>query len=290
MHPVRMARFREFLVDARVEIHVYMFTRLLVRLFFVIEARTLIYGLVKPPSLSLCRLSPTTRSRDVSVNYLDKGTVAEVQNVRFSMSRSQWRRLQPELSPDSNVEGDTDALTQTNEISAGLREEPARKPKVIPDTQTLLCKYFAQGLCKHGDNCQFRHGGVQFFTNSSSSSPFVATTTRSTENSDEGGWTRRPTVQCKFYAEGNCIRGDDCSFLHGAHSKTLRTRLGIGRRTRTPGSARTIGRTTLMRVSKTKKLMLLARQLAGVMAGVITMMSALRQQKQVVILTGCPRR
>ncbi|KAG9223942.1 hypothetical protein CCMSSC00406_0004442 [Pleurotus cornucopiae] len=123
------------------------------------------------------------------------------------------------LVPDSNVEGDTDALTQANESSAGLTEEPSRKPKVIPDTQTLLCKYFAQGLCKYGDNCQFRHGGVQFFTNSSSSSPFVATTTRSTENSDEGGWTRRPTVQCKFYAEGNCIRGDACSFLHGAHSK-----------------------------------------------------------------------
>lgn len=62
-----------------------MFTRLLVRLFFVIEARTLIYGLEKPHSLSLYRLSSTTHSRDVSVNYLGKGTAAKAQNVRFSM-------------------------------------------------------------------------------------------------------------------------------------------------------------------------------------------------------------
>lgn len=216
-----MARFREFLasislwVDARAEMHACMFTRLLVRLFLCHCGANL--------DLWPCKAS-FPQSASTQPHGQLEGRVCELFRQGDCGQGSECPFLHvhgangTDSSPASNVEGDTDALTQANESSAGLTEEPARKPKVIPDTQTLLCKYFAQGLCKHGDDCQFRHGGVQLFTNSSSSSPFVATAARTTENASGGGWMRRPTMQCKFYAEGNCIRGEACTFLHGAHS------------------------------------------------------------------------
>lgn len=74
--------------------------------------------------------------------------------------------------------------------------------------------YFQNGYCRRGDQCSFSHDETQ--SPSSNGDTYA-----NTRHENGGQWEssrgedfRQPIRPCKWFLQGNCHRGDRCSFLH----------------------------------------------------------------------------
>lgn len=81
------------------------------------------------------------------------------------------------------------------------------------------CKFFAQGACKFGASCNFRHD-TSSNEQSFSTNDVVSKTAKLYLNGDS---SRRQisetnTQECRFFLQGKCSRGDNCPFLHPSAS------------------------------------------------------------------------
>ena len=77
------------------------------------------------------------------------------------------------------------------------------------------CKFFAQGRCTKGDNCNFSHvmpGQGQGNAPKSTSFNGGGWNQPQRNNNASGGSSYKPP--CKFFAQGNCRFGDQCKFSH----------------------------------------------------------------------------
>ncbi|XP_062504283.1 pre-mRNA-splicing factor 38A-like isoform X2 [Corticium candelabrum] len=72
---------------------------------------------------------------------------------------------------------------KTHEYLSRMRKEASRAPKPQP---RVTCKFWARGVCRKGDECEFAHEGSR----------------------------HKKKELCKFYSTGVCVRGRDCLFLH----------------------------------------------------------------------------
>lgn len=73
-------------------------------------------------------------------------------------------------------------------------KRPRRTRPYMMSSNTMLCKFFAQGSCRNGGSCGFVH---ERGASSAQSSPDV-----------------RVRVACKFFAQGSCQNKESCSFSH----------------------------------------------------------------------------
>jgi len=93
--------------------------------------------------------------------------------------------------------------------SGGPSLEPAPGRLLAPTPgghKTMLCKWFMNGnQCTNGDYCKFAHGEEDMKEQGSWSGP---------DGGKGGGKSNTRTVQCKFYLQGTCQKGEECSFLH----------------------------------------------------------------------------
>ncbi|WVN90462.1 uncharacterized protein L203_105698 [Cryptococcus depauperatus CBS 7841] len=81
-----------------------------------------------------------------------------------------------------------------------------RKPKSY--YRTRPCKFFAEGVCPHGDGCTFLHIVP-------ASSPEPASSSDSESADPKKKHEKYKTLPCKFFnSAAGCINGDDCAFLH----------------------------------------------------------------------------
>ncbi|KAJ8092740.1 hypothetical protein PM082_007069 [Marasmius tenuissimus] len=119
---------------------------------------------------------------------------------------------------------------QTNEASSlsGTRSGQISR---FPWTPTKPCVYWAQGRCTKGESCSFRHdAAMQTKEPRANERPagekLTASITKSPpqprRDSHFPGWA--PTQPCVYWAKGNCLRGDSCTFLHGAPTREAEPR------------------------------------------------------------------
>jgi hypothetical protein len=83
------------------------------------------------------------------------------------------------------------------------------------------CKFFEQGNCTKGPACPFPHISLD---TKAHTNPFVApfkrplssrvTFTSKTGDTQMAGHSVKPSLPCKFFGRGECMRGAGCQFLH----------------------------------------------------------------------------
>jgi hypothetical protein len=85
-------------------------------------------------------------------------------------------------------------------------------------TQIIPCKFFAQGLCRYGDSCEFNHErntSVQSHVEPvASPRPAIKgikiNLADATHLNSEGSSTQI----CKFFTKGLCNKSDNCRYVH----------------------------------------------------------------------------
>ncbi|KAL0953618.1 hypothetical protein HGRIS_004825 [Hohenbuehelia grisea] len=94
-----------------------------------------------------------------------------------------------------------------------------------PGSKDAPCKFYAQGNCKRGNQCWFRHNGTELFeesrTYASAPPPSSTKTPPSQDRSFKRPWTGGPTKPCRYFALGKCWQADQCTFLHEEHETSL---------------------------------------------------------------------
>jgi hypothetical protein len=80
------------------------------------------------------------------------------------------------------------------------------------------CKFFEQGNCAKGPACSFPHISSD---TKAQTNPFAAPFKRphssrvtSTGDTQMAGHSVKPSLPCKFFGRGECMRGAGCQFLH----------------------------------------------------------------------------
>eukprot|EP00434_Breviolum_minutum_P042749 symbB.v1.2.038064.t1/scaffold5805.1/size23493/1 len=72
--------------------------------------------------------------------------------------------------------------------------------------KTAMCKFFEQGTCLNGDDCNYAHS----------------------EEDLQPLWKTR---LCKFFEQGTCTKGASCTFAHGLHELQAASSLGEQKKT-----------------------------------------------------------
>lgn len=104
-----------------------------------------------------------------------------------------------------------------------------KAPVINNRYKTQLCRHFAsQGHCHLGDRCSFAHGAAEIrkphdvrarlrqpMPSSVASTP-VQVMPKMT-------YSNYKTVPCRFYEQGTCKYGDNCTYAHGDGDKRAQT-------------------------------------------------------------------
>lgn len=80
---------------------------------------------------------------------------------------------------------------------------PMRTPMAGPMYKTILCSFFQEGKCVHGDGCTYAHGEEELRAPVPGMMPTSA----------EPG--KYKTRLCKHFRRNACLNGDSCPFAHG---------------------------------------------------------------------------
>jgi len=95
-----------------------------------------------------------------------------------------------------------------------------RQHHSITATKMASCKFFAQGLCRNGDSCNFIHERNQ------STQIHFGPIASAFERLDIGQAATYPnerdqlTPICRFFMEGLCNKSDKCRYIHPSASDT----------------------------------------------------------------------
>jgi len=120
-------------------------------------------------------------------------------------------------APNQNNNRDTN----TGEVS---ETTPAENKQQIDKP---LCRYFARGICRYGENCRYSHDDQvqqngQGYQNGVSAIvpnvPNVPNGNGISSNDLKFGVLTHPrsSTPCRFFAKGYCRYGDDCKFAHNS--------------------------------------------------------------------------
>jgi E3 ubiquitin-protein ligase makorin len=90
-----------------------------------------------------------------------------------------------------------------------LPDEMPKPPTQSGRFKTILCKYFARGECLKGKDCTFRHE-----LDPQDSGDEDEETSVAKPHQVSSGTSRFRTVPCKYFSQGSCSKGKDCTFLH----------------------------------------------------------------------------
>lgn len=87
--------------------------------------------------------------------------------------------------------------------------------------KTVQCAFFAKGTCTKGEACSFLHGtdgmseieALAYELSQPAHQPAQALSGKK-GGGKKGGGSNFKTVECEFFKQGRCTKGDACSFLH----------------------------------------------------------------------------
>ncbi|GES91313.1 zinc finger CCCH domain-containing protein 55 isoform X1 [Rhizophagus clarus] len=117
----------------------------------------------------------------------------------------------PQEEP-SNISNENDESISNNNIDTNIGE--ASEATVERRSDIPLCRYFARGICRYGENCRYSHddqleqnGQGQGFQNGDNEVQKFGVLTHP-----------RSSTPCRFFAKGYCRYGDDCKFSHNGNN------------------------------------------------------------------------
>lgn len=98
----------------------------------------------------------------------------------------------------------------TVRATASAQHSPALSPTT---DKRIPCKFWPLGVCKRGEMCTFAHQEagppvVRFYSPTGAAPPFAEQTPASS------GPKLKKTI-CKFWLQGTCAKGADCTWAHG---------------------------------------------------------------------------
>jgi hypothetical protein len=106
--------------------------------------------------------------------------------------------------------------------AAEEEEQAANETQLQAETEDrpvkrTLCKFFQEGNCRNGDNCSWAHGQEELELPLTEMEPEVLTPPPLLvfPGHEPAGPNEKRTI-CKFWKAGNCSRGDECTWAHGA--------------------------------------------------------------------------
>ncbi|CAJ1456228.1 unnamed protein product, partial [Effrenium voratum] len=108
----------------------------------------------------------------------------------------------------------------------GAPGEPLPMPPVVPSLvpslvptpskfKTQICKFYLEGTCFKGDECSYAHGEEQLQDPEPGEPLPMPPVVPSLVPSLVLTPSKFKTQICKFYLEGTCFKGDECSYAHG---------------------------------------------------------------------------
>ncbi|KAF8674690.1 Zinc finger CCCH protein [Rhizoctonia solani] len=83
-----------------------------------------------------------------------------------------------------------------------------------PLFRTRECKYWAAGRCNQGDECPFKH------TYGDDVEHGLDTQGQAQDSRENPYWRIHPARPCKWFQQGQCLRGDNCNYLHTLETPT----------------------------------------------------------------------
>ncbi|CAE6919934.1 bioC [Symbiodinium sp. KB8] len=100
-----------------------------------------------------------------------------------------------------------------------------RLEEMGPNAKKTLCKFWLQGTCTKGSSCTFAHGDQELVSTAPVSTLWQGLMQRRSAAVStaplQGSW-RAPSAGvsskrtiCKFWEQGLCTKGDNCTFAHG---------------------------------------------------------------------------
>jgi hypothetical protein len=126
--------------------------------------------------------------------------------------------LPQEGPPNTSNENYESTSNNNNNIDANAGEvSETTSTEIQQQSDRPLCRYFARGFCRYGENCRFSHDD-QLQQNGQGQGP---------EYQNGAGklgvltHPRSPTP-CRFFAKGYCRYGDDCKFSHNVNNNNNR--------------------------------------------------------------------
>jgi len=135
----------------------------------------------------------------------------------------------PQEEP-SNISNENDESTSNNNIDTNTGEvSEAASVDIQQRSDKPLCRYFARGFCRYGENCRYSHddqlqqngqgqGQGQEYQNG-----VEGILSNGNGNNNEvqkfGVLTHpRSSTPCRFFVKGYCRYGDDCKFSHNGNN------------------------------------------------------------------------
>ncbi|KRX05135.1 hypothetical protein PPERSA_06769 [Pseudocohnilembus persalinus] len=87
--------------------------------------------------------------------------------------------------------------------------------------KTQLCRHFQSGNCQLGNTCHFAHGQADLRT---SNDPLPQNIPQL--QAQKMNVNNFKTQKCKYYEQGNCKNGANCSYAHGEELRTPQGNMG----------------------------------------------------------------
>jgi len=122
--------------------------------------------------------------------------------------------------PEENFGASTNGMQFADHLSDDAQDQPTEN-MVFPDlgVKRTLCKFFEAGTCTKDQNCGYAHGdeelGQPVPAAAERAMPPLVLRTRARSIPREPENVKRNL--CKFFDQGNCEKGSNCTWAHGAH-------------------------------------------------------------------------
>ncbi|MDQ2993655.1 MAG: AAA domain-containing protein [Pseudomonadota bacterium] len=165
-----------------------------------------------------------TRGRHAVIMFGNTETLSADHNLRGLLYHMRVRKL---IIPQQEFE---QSITATSAITASApapapakKIEPPKPPHKKPmqtqsvpaNYKTSLCRHHQAGKCGQGDKCQFAHGkdDLKKFKKAKPPKPTASTQPATAHTASQRPVTG-PKQFCRFFAAGNCKKGEACNNAH----------------------------------------------------------------------------
>jgi len=126
--------------------------------------------------------------------------------------------LSQEEPPNTSHENDESTLNNNNDTNIGEVSETT-SAEIQQQSDKPLCRFFARGYCRYGENCRFSHEDQLQQNGQEQGLEYQNGIGNSSDVQKFGVLTHpRSSTPCRFFAKGYCRYGDDCKFSHNGNN------------------------------------------------------------------------
>ncbi|RIA92569.1 hypothetical protein C1645_764866 [Glomus cerebriforme] len=127
-----------------------------------------------------------------------------------------------------NISNESDESTSNNNIDTNTGEvSETASVEFQQRSDKPLCRFFARGLCRYGENCRYSHddqlqqnGQEQGQEYQNGIGGILSNGNGNNSEVQKFGVLTHPrsSTPCRFFAKGYCRYGDDCKFSHNGNN------------------------------------------------------------------------